>query len=196
MTYKAEDFGSGASLWESEFDTPLPGNQAGSWIPTPPPWVFPNAPAKTPFDTPAGDGGPVAPGFGEGYGAEAVFGAASVAEAAMDFQTHPMGLSGMDENGQEKDPMENCYGSLGAEAWYTQIAKAAASIGAAYADKQGLIPESARAAITEAGFLPAAVVETVETEAVAPEKPARPAWVMPAAVGGGLLLLFLVMRNR
>ena len=90
--------------------------------------------------------------------------------------------------------MENTYGSLGAEAWYTQIAKAAASIGAAYADKQGLIPESARAAITEAGFLPAAeVVETVETE---PEKPTRPAWVMPAAIGGGLLVLFLAMRNR
>lgn len=191
MTFTAEDFGSGATMWEEEFNTPLPGHSAGSWIPTPPPWVFPNAPAVEPFDTPAGDGGPVAPGFGEGYGPTDVFSPESVAAAEMERQLPPMGLADLEEK-----QMENTYGSLGAEAWYTQIAKAAASIGAAYADKAGLIPEQLRPAVEKAGFLPPAeVIETLEPIGPPPPPP-RPAWVMPAAIGGGVLLLFLVMRRR
>ncbi len=181
MTYTAEDFGTGASFWESEFDEPLPGHPAGSWIPTPPPWVFPNAPPLEPFDTPAGDGGPVAPGFGEAHGAAELFGAASIAQAEMERQIQPMGLSDL-----EGDNMENSFGTLGAEAWYTQIAKAAAQIGLGLAQKSGLI---------EAPELEPDPVATIVEEQLPPPPP-RPNYMPLVVVGGGLLLFMMMGRRR
>lgn len=195
MSFTADDFASGASIWEAEFDTPLPGNQAGSWIPTPPAFVFPNAPAKDPFDTPAGDGGPIDPGFGMGRPV-GFFSPESVAIAKLDWQTAPMGLMGDDE--AEEANMENTFGTLGAEAWYSQLAKTAAMIGAGYAEKAGYIPESAKAVLVKAGLLPIeAVEEPVETIVkMEPEPPPRPNWLMPVVIGGGALLLFMAMGRR
>jgi len=176
MGYTAEDFGSGASFWESEFDEPLPGRTAGSWIPTPPPSVFPNAPPIEPFDTPAGNGGDVAPGFGQAHGAAEIFGAVSVAEAEMERQIAPMGLLGDDD-------MDNSYGTLGAEAWYTQIAKAAAQIGIGLAQREGILP-----------------VEPEPVTTIVPEQgpppPPKPNYMPLVMVGGGLLLLMAVMGKR
>lgn len=178
MSYTAEDFGTGASFWESEFDEPLPGRTAGSWIPTPPPSVFPNAPPVEPFDTPAGNGGDVAPGFGQAHGAAEIFGAVSVAEAEMERQLPPMGLLDL-----EGDDMHNSYGTLGAEAWYTQIAKAAAQIGIGLAQKEGLLPEEP-------------VVTIAPAEQFGPPPPPRTNYMPLVLAGGGLLLLSMMMRRR
>lgn len=194
MSFTADDFGSGASVWEAEFDAPLPGNQAGSWIPTPPAFVFPNAPAIEPFDTPAGDGGDVDPGFGMGYGVRGVFSAESVAAGELDRQLAPMGLLGDDEDAK----MENSFGTLGAEAWYTQLAKTAATIAADLAEKAGILPEVAYEPLRQAGLLPVAVEEPVETIKTMPVvvEPERPAWLMPAVIGGGALLVFMMFSRR
>lgn len=191
MGYTAEDFGSGASFWESEFDEPLPGRTAGSWIPTPPPSVFPNAPPVEPFDTPAGNGGDVAPGFGQAHGAAEIFGAVSVAEAEMERQIAPMGLSDLEGD----DMVENGYGTLGAEAWYTQIAKAAAQIGMGLAQRSGILP------VPEEPIGPPQRVPAPEGFAYDDEtgrlvRIAQPMGMMPLVVGGGLLLLLMMRKRR
>ena len=62
------DAGGYGVLAEEDWSAPLPGWGQGSYIPTPPSYVFPDAPAVEPFSVVAGDGGPVFPGFGMGYG--------------------------------------------------------------------------------------------------------------------------------
>lgn len=51
------DRGAGGVLDEWEWSRPLPGRGAGSWIPTPPADVFPNAAPVDPFAVPADRGG-------------------------------------------------------------------------------------------------------------------------------------------
>ena len=112
-----EDQGPGGWISDAEWDAPLPGAGAGSWIPTPPLDEFPNAPAFDPFDVPAEDvdGGEPYPGFGMGYGTGPWESVESRLDASATF-----GLG--DADAMQNTSEEIGFGTLGAESWWSTLA--------------------------------------------------------------------------
>lgn len=182
------DQAGGAIEDETWWDAPLPGRGIGSYIPTPPASEFPNAPPIDPFDMPADgvDGGPIAPGFGMGYGSAPWLGPESQADAAAAWHR------GYDDLGD--DDMENTFGSLGAESWLTELAKGVGQTVLQYQQARLQKRAAERGIPYKAQFMPPSVVTKV------PQEPATPTGMRPATalalIGGGMLLFTMLGRRR
>lgn len=101
--YDADGSGSDWTTYEEPFYEDAVPADSGSYVPTPDDW--PPQETDDAFEEESYGGGDVAPGFGMWGSAGSVF----------------------DDEAQEVDPMENTFGSLGAESWLTEIGKQAAN---------------------------------------------------------------------
>jgi len=191
------DRGWGGVARQTPWTLPLPGAGIGSYIPPPPLEVFPDAPQAAPFIEPdRGAGGTLAPGFGQGFGSMALFGARSEEAAARNRDTNPVDTLG-------GHAMQNTYsamgsGTLGAESFLSDIASFLGDVGNVVTVGQKAFTE---AASPTASF--DILQSTKEALGIDPEKPQQgpppPPAVKPGIsplwlVGGGLALLLLLKR--
>lgn len=192
------DTGAGGVIAMEEWDAPLPGGEAGSFVPTPSRSEFPGTPID-PFDQPARGSRELYPDFGFGYGSAPWLSPQARVPASDAFG-----------DSMQNDCTEIGYGTLGSLGFLETIGRAVGQIASKYQEArktgQAFTPASAISAAGSA-FMPVPIVEkpepVPEPPPPPPPPPPRPTAPVLSPIGGfsplmlaGAGLLALMMLRK